>query len=133
MSGNETSDDKAGGGGELPAGAAAREEPRESARESLGQGSSEGLAAGPQPYPAELAAAAAAAGTGPRERGQASHLAEDIARGLFLNSKKLPKRSKHWALTYDAYLGLAVAVVELLRLSGWRFTRKPRKSPHETG
>ncbi len=70
---------------------------------------------------------------GQRTRGLASDLAEDVARALFLNIKKLPKRQRNWALTYDAYLGLAQAVVSLLQLSGWRFDRRPRRSSHDVG
>ena len=66
-------------------------------------------------------------------RALAGDLAEDVARALFLNIKKLPKRQKNWALTYDAYLGLAQVVVALLQLSGWRFDRKPRRSPRDAG
>ncbi len=61
----------------------------------------------------------------------AGALSEDVARALHLNIKKLPKRQKNWALSYDAYLRLAQAVVALLQLSGWRFERKARRVPHE--
>ncbi len=62
---------------------------------------------------------------GTSERGSDADLAESIALALHLNSKQLPKRQKHLAITYGAYGRLAHAVVAGLRLAGWHFTRDP--------
>ena len=59
------------------------------------------------------------------EHEDAHSLPEAIALTALLNAKKLPKRTKV-ALTYDAYLPFANAIVERLKLSGWRFEKQQR-------
>ena len=53
-------------------------------------------------------------------------LADSLALAIHLNAKRLPKRRKGVAITYDAYDWLAKAVIEQLKLARWRFWRKPQ-------
>ena len=52
-------------------------------------------------------------------------LADSISLALHLNSKRWPKRRKHVAIEYGAYGWIAKEVVAQLKLSGWRFWKKP--------
>lgn len=52
-------------------------------------------------------------------------LTDSVSLALHLNSKCWPKRRKHIAIDYSEYGRLAKEVVAQLKLSGWRFWKKP--------
>ena len=59
------------------------------------------------------------------ERDPETRLVERIALAIHLNTRLLPRRKKGVAIDYSEYDFLARAVLDSLKLAGWRFKQRP--------